>query len=208
MSPKMQQIRGVVSAVLCAVATAAMCTPLFAQTAPAASTSPSSDQLQEVTVTGYRMSLKEATDAKRDSVGITDSIFAEDIGKFPDTNIAESFNRIPGITISRDIDGEGVDIAIRGLGTDFTKVLLNGAPIAIASTGPTDSQNTNREVDLNMFPTELFSQLTVYKTSQPYLMEDGDDGTVNILSHLAYDTPGAHLTAGAQGTKNQQAGSP
>jgi TonB-dependent receptor len=205
MSRKSQLIRGVVRAVLSAVASAAICTPLFAQTAPAASTAPSSDELQEVTVTGYRMSLKEATDAKRDSVGITDSIFAEDIGKFPDTNIAESFNRIPGITISRDIDGEGVDIAIRGLGTDFTKVLLNGAPISVASTGPTDAQNTNREVDLNMFPTELFSQLSVYKTSQPDLIEGGAAGTVNMRAVRAFDTPGAHLTAGVQGTDNQKA---
>jgi TonB-dependent receptor len=205
-----QRIRTVVPAIVWGLATAAMCSPLFAQTAPANDTvaSPPTDELQEVVVTGYRVSLKEATDAKKDSVGITDSIFAEDIGKFPDTNIAESFNRIPGITISRDINGEGVDIAIRGLGTDFTRVLLNGAPIAIASTGPTDAQNTNREVDLNMFPTELFSQLTVYKTSQPDLIEGGAAGTVNMRSARAFDTPGAHLTAGVQGTKNQQASSP
>src|ERR1700733_2954408 len=209
MSRSNKRIRGVVRAILSCVSAAAMCTPLFAQTAPANPTaSPAGDELQEVVVTGYRMSLKEATDAKRDAVGITDSIFAEDIGKFPDTNIAESFNRIPGITISRDIDGEGVDIAIRGLGTDFTKVLLNGAPIAIASTGVTDAQNTNREVDLNMFPTELFSQLAVYKTSQPDLIEGGAAGTVNMRSARAFDTPGAHLTAGVQGTKNQQASSP
>src|SRR5580698_535694 len=187
MSRSNKRIRSVVRAILCGLSTAAMCSPLFAQTAPqSTAAAPPGDELQEVIVTGYRTSLKEATDAKKEAIGITDAIFAEDIGKFPDTNIAESFNRIPGITISRDINGEGVDIAIRGLGTDFSRGLLNGAPIAIASTGPTDAQNTNREVDLNMFPTELFSQLTVYKTSQPYLMEDGDDGTVNILSHLAY----------------------
>src|ERR1700733_4083623 len=206
MSRSNKRIRGVVRAILSCVSAAAMCTPLFAQTAPANPTaSPAGDELQEVVVTGYRASLKEATDAKKDAVGITDSIFAEDIGKFPDTNIAESFNRIPGITISRDINGEGVDIAIRGLGTDFTRVLLNGAPIAIASTGPTDAQNTNREVDLNMFPTELFSQLSVYKTSQPDLIEGGAAGTVNMRAVRAFDTPGAHLTAGVQGTDNQKA---
>ncbi|HEV2701352.1 MAG TPA: TonB-dependent receptor [Steroidobacteraceae bacterium] len=210
MSRSNNRIRGVVRAILMCASTAAMATPLFAQTAPAndAAAPASSDQIQEVVVTGYRVSLKEATDAKKAAVGITDSIFAEDIGKFPDTNIAESFNRIPGITISRDINGEGVDISIRGLGTDFTKVLLNGAPIAIASTGPTDAQNTNREVDLNMFPTELFSQLSVYKTSSPDLIEGGAAGTVSMRSARAFDTPGAHVTAGIQGTKNQQASSP
>src|SRR6185437_13266723 len=113
--------------------------------------------LSEVVVTGFRESLAKATSAKRDAIGFTDSIYSEDIGKFADNNIAESFNRIPGITIIRDITGEGVAISIRGLGTDFTKVLLNGAPIAVASTGPTDAQSTNQEVDLDMFPTELFT---------------------------------------------------
>src|SRR6478752_723190 len=113
--------------------------------------------LEEVVVTGIRASLQSSTEAKKESTGFVDSIFAEDIGKFPDTNIAESFNRIPGITISRDITGEGTNIAIRGLGTNFTRVLLNNAPVAVASTGRTDSQNTNREVDLDLFPTELFT---------------------------------------------------
>src|SRR5262245_11660646 len=74
--------------------------------------SPSSTE--EIVVTGFRGSLLESTDFKRDSVGFADAIFAEDIGKFPDTNIAESFNRIPGITISREISGEGLNVAIRG----------------------------------------------------------------------------------------------
>jgi outer membrane receptor for ferrienterochelin and colicin len=94
----------------------------------------------------------------------SDTVFAEDIGKFPDTNIAESLNRVPGVTITREISGDGLNVAIRGLGTNFTRVLLNNAPIAIASTGRTDSQNTNREVDLDLFPTELFTQLTVHKS--------------------------------------------
>src|SRR5271155_5865088 len=124
--------------------------PAFAQTNTAAQTNTTvqSDNpaVETVVVTSYRGRLEEATNYKRDSVNFTDSIFAQDIGKFPDTNIAESFNRIPGVTISRDVDGEGVNIAIRGLGTDFTKILLNGAQVAVASTGPTDAQNTNREV--------------------------------------------------------------
>ena len=82
---------------------------------------------------------------------------------FPDLNIAESLNRIPGIQITREINGEGLNIAIRGLGSNFTKMLLNGAPVAVASTGRTDSQTTNREVDLDLFPTELFTRLDVSK---------------------------------------------
>src|ERR1700722_12667425 len=94
------------------------------QSVPAVA-APADADLQEIVVTGYRASLTKSTEARREATGFSDSIFAEDIGKFPDTNIAESFNRIPGITIVRDINGEGVDIAIRGLGTSFTRVLLN-----------------------------------------------------------------------------------
>lgn len=162
-------------------------------------------EVQEVVVTGYRKSLTQSTDAKRDAIGFIDQVNAEDIGKFPDTNIAESFNRIPGITISRDIDGEGTDISIRGLGTNFTKVLLNGAPVAVSSTGTTDSQNTNREVDLDLFPTELFTQLTVKKTSSADMIEGGAAGTVDMRSARPFDNPGAHLTYTATGTKNQKA---
>ena len=163
-------------------------------------------ELQEVVVTGFRESLAKATAAKRDAIGFTDSIYSEDIGKFADNNIAESFNRIPGITIVRDITGQGVNIAIRGLGPDFTKVLLNGAPVAVASSGGYGQQNTNQEVDLNMFPTELFTSLTVEKTSSADMLEGGAAGTVNMRSARPFDSPGRHIAFGAQGTKNQNAG--
>src|ERR1700678_1322393 len=188
------------------------CNSAFAQQAGSAqqanSTQTDNSAIETVIVTSYRGSLEEATNAKRDSVNFTDSIFAQDIGKFPDTNIAESFNRIPGVTISRDIDGEGVNISIRGLGTDFTKVLLNGAQVAVASTGTTDSQNTNREVDLNMFPTELFTQLTVDKSSRADIEEGGAAGTVNMRSARPFDYNGPVLTISAQGVENTLAGTP
>ncbi len=161
----------------------------MAQNAPASSSTP---PLEEVVVTGIRASLESATEAKKESTGFTDSIFAEDIGKFPDTNIAESFNRIPGITISREISGEGLNIAIRGLGANFTRVLLNNAPVAVASTGRTDSPNTNREVDLDLFPTELFTQLTVRKSASAAMLEGGAAGTVDMRSARPFDNGGGH----------------
>lgn len=166
---------------------------------------PSATGNQEVVVTGYRAALRSQANAKRRSVGFTDSIFAEDIGKFPDTNIAESVNRIPGVTISREVTGEGSNIAIRGLGTNFTRVLLNGAPVAVASVR-FDAQSTNREVDLDLMPTELFTQLTVSKSPVASQLEGGAAGTVNMRSARPFDNPKPYISYGLQGTKNSNAG--
>ncbi|MBO9714987.1 TonB-dependent receptor [Sphingomonas sp.] len=172
--------------------------PALAQDNPA----PDGD---EIVVTGYRKSLESSTNAKKSATGFTDTIFAEDIGKFPDTNIAESFNRVPGVTISREITGEGLSVTIRGLGTNFTRVTLNNAPILVASTGRTDSQNTNREVDLDLFPTELFTKLTVSKSPTPGMLEGGAAGTVDMRSARPFDNPGTHVTYSGQVTKGSNA---
>jgi TonB-dependent receptor len=166
---------------------------------------PAGNDTDVVVVTGYRGSLQNSTLAKQRAVGFQDAIFAEDIGKFPDNNIAESFNRIPGVNISRDITGDGVNIAIRGLGTNFTRVLLNGAAVAVASTGSTDSQNTNREVDLDLFPTELFTQLTVDKSPQASMVEGGAAGTVNMRQARPFDRKGNRIYATVTGVKNSEA---
>jgi TonB-dependent receptor len=174
----------------------------FTATTTIAQTPPDDDKpLEEVVVTGYRGSLESSTNAKRESVGFTDSIFAEDIGKFPDTNLAESFNRIPGVNITRDITGEGLNVAIRGLNTNFTRVLLNNAPVAIASTGQ-DNASVNREVDLDLFPSELFSQLTVSKTTSADMLEGGAAGTVNMRMSRPFDHEGQHFNYQLQGIDN------
>ncbi|HWW27030.1 MAG TPA: TonB-dependent receptor plug domain-containing protein, partial [Caulobacter sp.] len=159
------------------------------------------DAVAEIVVTGYRRSLAQSTVAKRDATSFADTIFAEDIGKFPDSNIAESFNRIPGITITRDITGEGTNVAIRGLGSNFTNVTLNGASIAVASSGPTDAQGTDRSVDLSFFPTDLFTKLTVNKSYSASLLEGGAAGNIDMRSARPFDRPGQHLTMNVQGVK-------
>lgn len=158
-------------------------------------------QLDTVTVSGYRRSIQFSTDAKHDSLGFADTVFAEDIGKFPDMNIAESLNRIPGVQLARDVNGEGLNIAIRGLGTSFTKTTLNGASIATASIG-LNAQNQNREVDLNLFPTEFFTQLTVSKTPTASMLEGGVSGVVDMRSARPFDRPGVHFTYQAQADWN------
>jgi len=157
-------------------------------------------QLATVNVSGgYRNSIEFSTNAKRDATNVVDTVYAEDIGKFPDTNIAESLNRIPGVQISRDVDGEGMNVQIRGLGTDFTKILLNGDQIAVASSGTLGAQNQNREVDLDLLPSEFFTQLTVNKTPQADMTEGGIAGVVDMRTTRPFDNPGTHLTYSAQG---------
>jgi TonB-dependent receptor len=205
-------------ALLGATVLAGLATPAFAQSAQdaapvaspppaaaAAATDATATDAPDIVVTGYRRSLQESSAAKRASTNFTDSIFAEDIGKFPDVNIAESFNRIPGITIARDINGEGTTVAIRGLGANFTNVTLNGAPVAVASTGGADTQGTDRSVDLSFFPTDLFTKLTVDKSYRADLLEGGAAGNVDIRSARPFDNPGTHVTYNAQATKEDLA---
>ncbi|UAK26133.1 TonB-dependent receptor [Sphingomonas nostoxanthinifaciens] len=154
--------------------------------------------VQDIVVTGIRRSLASATNAKKASVSFGDSIFAEDIGKLPATNLAETLNRIPGVNINRDIDGEGLQVSIRGLGPSFTKVLLNGTNIAVASDGGTNGGSANREVDLDLFPSELFTRLDVSKTPVASTLEGGIAGVVNLRNARPFDRPGTHVNVIAQ----------
>ena len=177
-------------------------TPLMAQDQQPANAS--GEELETVVVSGFRQSLNDATTAKRESVGFVDAVLAEDIGKFPDMNLAESFNRIPGININREITGEGLNVSIRGLNTNFTRVLLNNAPVAMAAAGQ-DATNQNREVDLDLFPSELFTQLTVAKTPNAEMIEGGAAGTINMRMARPFDREGARLAYSVQGVDNSKA---
>lgn len=175
----------------------------YAQTAPA---QPAQDnKLDTVVVTGIRASLESSANAKKNAVGFLDAITAEDMGKFPDSNIAESIARIPGVTMTREITGEGLQIQIRGLGTNFTRILLNGAPVASASTGRTDTGSANREVDMDFLPGELFSRVSVIKSPTASLLEGGAAGIVDMRSARPFDRKGLRSAFTLTGTKNQQA---
>jgi TonB-dependent receptor len=165
----------------------------------------SPESKETVMVTGLRASIQSSTQDKRNATGFVDTINAEDMGKFPDSNIAESINRIPGILIIREVNGDGINIQIRGLGTSFTKVLLNQAPVAVASTGRTDSQNTNREVDLDLLPTDLFTKLSVYKSPTAAMTEGGAAGVVDMRTAHPYDHPGMQAVLNVQGVDNSVA---
>jgi TonB-dependent receptor len=161
------------------------------------------DSMQTVTVTGYRASLLSSAKDKKESVGFQDTISAEDFGKFPDKNIAESLSRVPGVQISRDVTGEGMNVQIRGLGSSFTKVLLNNTQIAVASSGPIDGQNSNREIDLDLLPTDLFTKLTVSKSPTADMLEGGAAGVVNLRSARPFDNKGRFTAVSATAQKQQ-----
>jgi TonB-dependent receptor len=173
--------------------------PACAQT-PTTSSTPA-DSVETITVTGYRASLQSAAVAKRGAANFSDSVYAEDIGKFPDLNIAEALNRIPGVRLSRDQSGEGTQIVVRGLGPSFTQVLMNGHPVAVATDGTTNSGNQNREVDLDMFPVELFTKINVNKTPTADMFEGGIAGAVDLGTAKPLDNSeaGLHLNYSLQG---------
>lgn len=154
----------------------------LAQTAPAADAAPA-EAADEIVVTGFRASLAEALDIKRDSVSVVDAIVAEDIAKFPDQNLAESLQRIPGVSIQRD-GGEGRAVSVRGLGPQFTRVRLNGLETIATSTDGA-SANRDRAFDFNVFASELFSQLVVRKTAEASL----DEGSLGAVIDLSTGRP-------------------
>lgn len=146
--------------------------------------------LQTVTVTGIRSSLKRAMDVKRDTSGVVDAIAAEDLGKFPDLNVAESLQRIPGIAIDRS-GGEGQAVTVRGLGPQFNTVLLNGRQIATDSGG--------REFNFDVLAAEQITGATVYKSGQASLQEGGIGGTINVTTARPFDNPGFQMAGSLKG---------
>ena len=170
----------------------------IAQNADAAAPATEGEDIGEVVVTGFRASLQNSVSAKRENIAITDSIYAEDIGKFPDLNLAESLQRIPGVQIARDFTGEGTSVAIRGLGRDFTQFTLNGAPVETASDSNIDNVSQGRGIDLVLFPTELFSQLTVSKTPVASQQEGAVAANVDLRIARPFDKKGFRFNYSAK----------
>ena len=169
-----------------AVALALAGNAAWAQTTPAADGAAAS--AEDIVVTGFRASLDAALNVKRDETAMVDVIKATDIAAFPDTNLAESLQRIPGVTIDRDA-GEGRQISVRGLGPEFTRVRLNGIE-ALATTGGTDSSggsNRSRGFDFNVFASELFSQITVRKSASADVEEGSLGATVDLQTARPFD---------------------
>ncbi|WP_299171963.1 TonB-dependent receptor [uncultured Brevundimonas sp.] len=165
-----------------AVVAGAGATGAFAQEAPAA-------EVDEVIVTGFRKSLSDARAIKQDSVIQVDAIVAEDMAKFPDLNLAESLQRLPGVQINREA-GEGRRISLRGLGPDFARVQLNGMEVLGNVDSAQDSRgqrSRDRAFDFNIFASELFSRVEVEKTFEAAQKEGGMAGTVGLFTGKPFD---------------------
>jgi len=160
-------------------------------------------ELEEVVVTGFRESLEQALNLKREAPNVRDSIVAEDIGKMPDLNLAESIQRIPGVAISRD-GGEGRNITLRGLGPEFTLVTLNGMEVPSATAGLDSSGGVNRgrSFDFNVFSSELFNRIDVNKSSTASIEEGGMAGTVQLYTARPLDQSGFRATLSGQAYYN------
>lgn len=160
-------------------------------------------QENEIVVTGFRASLGSALNAKRAETSAIDVIKAEDIADFPDNNLAESLQRIPGVSINR-VGGEGRAITVRGLSGSFTRVRINGME-AQAISGATTSDrgtNTGRGFDFNVFASELFNNLVVRKTADAETIEGSLGATVDLNVARPFDYKGFTLALGAQAGYN------
>ncbi|MBU2985085.1 TonB-dependent receptor [Saccharophagus degradans] len=136
------------------------------------------NSLEEVVVTGIRASLQQAVDIKREANGVVDAISAEDIGKFPDTNLAESLQRITGVSIDRS-GGEGRQVSVRGMGPSFNLVLLNGRQMP--------SKESGRAFNFDEVAAEMVSGVEVYKTSSAAVQSGGIGATINIKTARPLD---------------------
>lgn len=156
---------------------------------------------QSVVVTGIRRSLETAQTLKRNAQGVVDGITAEDIGKFPDTNLAESLQRISGVSIDRTI-GEGSRITVRGVGPDHNLVLLNGRQMPASSIADTGASNS-RAFDFANLASESVAALEVYKTSRAATPTGGMGATVNIKTARPLDNRGLVASIGIKGVADE-----
>jgi len=162
---------------------------------------------EEIVVTGFRASLAAAVDIKRNEVGAVDAIVAEDIAAFPDANLSESIQRIPGVAITRS-GGEGRQISVRGLGAQFTRVRINGME-GLSTVGATDAEggaNRNRAFDFNVFASELFNNITVRKTASADVEEGSLGATVDLRTSRPFDFDGFTLAITGQAGHNDLSG--
>ena len=145
------------------------------------------DAAQTVTVTGIRKGIEDAISVKKNADAIVESMSAEDIGKLPDASVAESISRLPGMTVQRSaVTGKAQQVSVRGMPPDFAVTLLNGREQATTS--------ASRSVELDLYPAELVSGATIYKSSDAALMTQGLSATIDMQTVRPLAFPGRVVT--------------
>ena len=168
--------------------------PALAQVASPDASAPE----DEIVVSGIRASLMQSMEVKRDAQGVVDAISAEDIGKFPDTNLAESLQRITGVSIDRN-SGEGSTVTVRGFGPDFNLVLLNGRQMPASSLGGSSGAPASRSFDFGNLASEGIAGVEVYKSGRATLATGGIGSVINIRTARPLDRPGLKGSFGVKG---------
>jgi len=172
--------------------------------AQSAGATPSGDSAagEDIVVTGIRASLDRAIDIKRNSSGVVDAISAEDIGKFPDTNLAESLQRITGVSISR-VNGEGSQVSVRGFSGDFNLVTINGRQLPASNVDTSAAgdfaRGTGRSFDFQNLASEGVAALEVYKTGRAGIQSGGIGATINIVTRHPLDSKKAGFSGSIGG---------
>jgi TonB-dependent receptor len=161
------------------------------------------EELEEVVVTGLRGSLKASMETKRDAVGVVDAINAEDIGKFPDTNLSEALQRITGVSIDRR-NGEGATVTARGFGPQFNMVTLNGRQMPTADAFADGTATTgglagnSRSFNFANLAAESISAVEVYKTGRADVATGGIGASINVRTARPLDNDGLVLNLGVK----------
>ncbi|RJG56204.1 TonB-dependent receptor [Sphingobium terrigena] len=165
---------------------------------------PAPDPQGEIVVTGIRASLRNAINVKKQANAVVDVITSEDIGKFPDRNVAESLSHIPGVSIDRRF-GEGEKVAIHGTDPALNRMLLDGHAVASADWGGNDNDPTSRTFNYSLLAPELVERLEVYKSPEPRIDEGSIGGTVIVRTRRPLETPANSVFASGGYSWNDRA---
>ncbi|MDB5457471.1 MAG: TonB-dependent receptor [Caulobacter sp.] len=163
------------------------------------------DAVSEVVVTGIRASLQASVESKRNANAVIDVITAEDIGKFPDKNVVESLQRVPGVTIQREF-GEGERISIRGSAPTLNRTLLNGHAVATADWFILDQFKASRSFNYLMLPSEIVGKVEVFKSATADIDEGGIGGTVNVHTRKPLDLAPLSVSGSLQAFHDEKSG--
>ncbi len=171
------------AAIASALAAAVVPASAFAQQAtPTATGTPDATTLDSVTVTGYRYAIEKSLQQKRDANAVVEVITAEDVGKFPDKNVADALQRVPGVVITRS-GGEGKSVSVRGLAPDLTLTQLNGNYVATSET----NNEASRSFNYTLLPSNMLSSAELFKSPEARIDEGGIGGTVILHTRRPLD---------------------